>query len=118
MNNNRRRESRVPSQVQRLFRQLVREWLWISLVLLPLTALLSYRAQTSLQGISPTMGASLSVGLVATVLSLLLWRPRWALWITLTGMACALLISAGLAQAQRWWSPTPAVLGMLFGYLI
>lgn len=116
--NNRRRESRVPSQVQRLFRRLVREWLWISLVLLPLTALLSYRAQTSLKGVSATIGPSLSVGLVAVVLSLLLWRPRWALWITLTGMACALLTSAGLAQAQHWWSPTPAVLGMLFGYLI
>ena len=53
------------------------------------------------------------------VLGLLLWRPRLALWLTLTGMACALLTSAGLAEFKRWWwSPTPAVLGMLFGYLI
>ncbi|EJM04825.1 histidine kinase [Pseudomonas sp. GM24] len=118
MNNNRRRESREPSQVQRLFRQLVREWLWISLVLLPLTALLSYRAQVNLQDATPVTGALLSVGLVACVLGLLLWRPRWALWLTLIGMACVLLISAGLAEMRHWWSPTPAVLGMLFGYLI
>jgi signal transduction histidine kinase len=118
MNNQRRRESREPSQVQRLFRQLVREWLWISLVLLPLTALLSYRAQVNLHDASPALGALLSVALVAGSLGLLLWRPRWALWVTLIGMACALLASAGLAEMRRWWSPTPAVLGMLFGYLI
>jgi CHASE2 domain-containing sensor protein len=118
MNDRRRYESREPSQVQRLFRQLVREWLWISLVLLPLTALLSYRAQINLDAAGPGGGAMLSVGMVAFVLGLLLWRPRWALWITLTGMACALTASAGLAEMRRWWSPTPAVLGMLFGYLI
>lgn len=118
MSNPRRRESREPSQVQRLFRQLVREWLWISLVLLPLTALLSYRAQVNLRDIAPIIGALFSAGLVACVLGLLLWRPRLALWITLTGMAGALAASAGLAEIQRWWSPTPAVLGMLFGYLI
>lgn len=118
MNNQRRRESREPSQVQRLFRQLVREWLWISLVLLPLTALLSWRAQTNLHDASPGLSAILSVMLVACVLGLLLWRPRLALWVTLIGMACTLLISAGLAEFRHWWSPTPAVLGMLFGYLI
>ncbi|SEM84511.1 Histidine kinase-, DNA gyrase B-, and HSP90-like ATPase [Pseudomonas sp. ok266] len=118
MNNQRRRESREPSQVQRLFRQLVREWLWISLVLLPLTALLSYRAQINLHDASAAKGALLSVALVAGSLGLLLWRPRWALWVTLISMACALLTSAGLAETRRWWSPTPAVLGMLFGYLI
>lgn len=118
MTSPRRRESREPSQVQRLFRQLVREWLWISLVLLPLTALLSYRAQVNLHDTSPGMGALLSVGLVAGVLGLLLWRPRWALWITLVGMAGVLITSAGLAEIRHWWSPTPAVLGMLFGYLI
>jgi len=115
----RRRESREPSQVQRLFRQLVREWLWISLVLLPLTTLLSYRAQINLGDASPGLSAGLSLGLVTCVLGLLLWRPRLALWLTLTGMACALLTSVGLAEFKRWWwSPTPAVLGMLFGYLI
>ncbi|UIN56524.1 sensor histidine kinase [Pseudomonas kribbensis] len=118
MNNQRRHESRVPSQVQRLFRQLVREWVWISLVLLPLTALLSWRAQINLHDPSPLMGAGLSVAMVACVLGLLLWRPRLALWLTLGGMACVLLTSAGLAEMRRWWSPTPAVLGMLFGYLI
>lgn len=118
MNNHRRHESRVPSQVQRLFRQLVREWVWISLVLLPLTALLSWRAQINLHDPVPLMGAGLSVALVACVLGLLLWRPRLALWLTLGGMAGVLLTSAGLAEIRRWWSPTPAVLGMLFGYLI
>ncbi|AXJ07896.1 histidine kinase [Pseudomonas fluorescens] len=118
MNNHRRHESRVPSQVQRLFRQLVREWVWISLVLLPLTALLSWRAQINLHDPAPLMGAGLSVAMVACVLGLLLWRPRLALWLTLGAMACVLLTSAGLAEMRRWWSPTPAVLGMLFGYLI
>lgn len=47
MSNQRRRESREPTQVQRLFRQLVREWLWISLLLLPLTALLSLSSQST-----------------------------------------------------------------------
>lgn len=118
MNNQRRHESRVPSQVQRLFRQLVREWVWISLVLLPLTALLSWRAQINLHDPAPLMGAGLSVAMVACVLGLLLWRPRLALWLTLGGIACVLLTSAGLAEMRRWWSPTPAALGMLFGYLI
>jgi hypothetical protein len=97
----RRRESREPSQVQRLFRQLVREWLWISLVLLPLTTLLSYRVQINLSDPSPGLSALLSLGLVTCVLGLLLWRPRLALWLTLTGMACALLTSAGLAELKR-----------------
>lgn len=116
--NERRRESREPTQVQRLFRQLVREWLWISLVLLPLTALLSYRIQVNLHDATPALGALLSVALVISVLGLLLWLPRLALWLTLAGMGCALLTSAGLAEWQRWWSPTPSVLGLLLGYLI
>ncbi|AYG05567.1 CHASE2 domain-containing protein [Pseudomonas fluorescens] len=37
----RRAEQRQPTQAQRLFNGLVREWLWISLLLLPMTALLS-----------------------------------------------------------------------------
>ena len=37
----RRAEGREPTQAQRLFRGLVREWLWVSLILLPLTAVLS-----------------------------------------------------------------------------
>ncbi|WP_095147006.1 MULTISPECIES: CHASE2 domain-containing protein [unclassified Pseudomonas] len=36
-----RKEGREPTQAQRLFRRLVREWLWVSLILLPLTAVLS-----------------------------------------------------------------------------
>jgi signal transduction histidine kinase len=116
--NERRRESREPTQVQRLFRQLVREWLWISVVLLPLTALLSYRIQMNLHDSTPIFGALLSVALVICVLGLLLWLPRLALWLTLAGMSCALLASVGLAEQQHWWSPTPSVLGMLFGYLI
>jgi signal transduction histidine kinase len=118
MNSPRRQESREPSEVGRLFRQLVREWLWISLVLLPLTALLSYRLQLNLHDASPGLSALLSVGLVACVLGLLLWRPRLALWLTLSGMLCTLLTSAGLAELSRWWSPTPALLSMLLAYLI
>ncbi len=116
--NERRRESREPTQVQRLFRKLVREWVWISLVLLPLTALLSYRAQINLRDDTPALGALLSFALVICVLGLLLWLPRLALWLTLAGMGCAFLASAALAEQQQWWSPTPSVLGILFGYLI
>lgn len=116
--NERRRESREPTQVQQLFRRLVREWMWISLVLLPLTALLSWRAQINLLDSTPTLGALLSFVLVACVLGLLLWLPRLALWLTLGGMGCSLLASFGLAEVQWWWSPTPSVLGMLLGYLI
>ncbi|WP_414159184.1 CHASE2 domain-containing protein [Pseudomonas sp. BNK-45] len=36
-----RANGREPTQAQRLFRRLVREWLWVGLILLPLTALLS-----------------------------------------------------------------------------
>src|SRR5688572_13469270 len=102
MNSPRLLESREPSQVERLFRQLVREWLWVSLVLLPLTALLSYRLQINLNDSSPDLGALLSVRLVACVLGLLLWRPRLALWLTLIGMRSTLLTSAGLAELSKW----------------
>ncbi|WP_130905479.1 HAMP domain-containing sensor histidine kinase [Pseudomonas sp. Sample_22] len=118
MNSPRLLESREPSQVERLFRQLVREWLWVSLVLLPLTALLSYRLQINLNDSSPALSALLSVCLVACVLALLLWRPRLALWLTLIGMLSTLLTSAGLAELSKWWSPTPALLSMLLAYLI
>ncbi|WP_339522824.1 CHASE2 domain-containing protein [Pseudomonas sp. EL_65y_Pfl2_R96] len=36
-----RKDDREPTQAQRLFRRMVREWLWVSLILLPLTAMLS-----------------------------------------------------------------------------
>ena len=36
-----RAEKRQPTQAQRLFNGLVREWLWVSLLLLPITAFLS-----------------------------------------------------------------------------
>ncbi|BBP62466.1 MULTISPECIES: sensor histidine kinase [Pseudomonas] len=115
MSHQRRRESREPTQVQRMFRQLMREWLWISLLLLPLTALLSFSGQSPRNG---PLAALLSVGLVACVLGLLLWRPRLALWATVGGMSLALLISAVLAIRGWWWSPMASVLGILFGYLI
>jgi signal transduction histidine kinase len=118
MMNERRQESREPTQVQRLFRQWVREWLCISLVLLPLTAVFSYRVQVNLHDGSPALGTMLSVALVTCVLGLLLWLPRMKLWMTLGGMACALLVDFVLAELQPWWSPTPSVLGMLLAYLI
>ncbi|VVQ10617.1 Adaptive-response sensory-kinase SasA [Pseudomonas fluorescens] len=111
-------ESREPTQVQWLFRKLVREWLWISLVLLPVTALLSYLIQLKLLDPTPDLGALLSVVLLMCVLGLLLWLPRLALWLTLAGMGCALLTSVGMAELQRWWSPIPSMLGMLLGYLV
>ncbi|MBK5353314.1 HAMP domain-containing histidine kinase [Pseudomonas sp. TH41] len=118
MMNDRLQDIRETTQVQRLFRQLVREWLWISLVLVPVTALLSYSIQVNLNDDTPAFGASLSVALVICVLGLLLWLPRLALWMTLAGIGSALLASAGLVELQRWWSPTPSMLGMLLGYLI
>ena len=36
-----RKDDREPTQAQRLFRRMVREWLWVCLILLPLTAMLS-----------------------------------------------------------------------------
>lgn len=118
MINERRMENREPTQVQRLFRQLVREWLWISLILLPLTALLSFSAQAGQHNGPVSLGAFLSVILVACVLGLLLLCPRLALWLTLAGMCSALLASAALAQVGWRWSPEASLLGMLFGYLI
>jgi signal transduction histidine kinase len=115
MSNQRRRESREPTQVQRMFRQLVREWLWISLLLLPLTALLSFSTQPTRHG---PEAALLSVFVVAVVLGLLLLRPRLALWTTVGGMSMALLISVVLAAEGWWWSPMASVLGIVFGYLI
>ncbi len=61
---------------------------------------------------------SLSTALVAGLLALLLFRPRRALWLTLGGMASALLVSALLLRAGWWWSPMASLLGMLLGYLI
>jgi two-component system phosphate regulon sensor histidine kinase PhoR len=101
-----------------LFRQLVREWVWISLILLPLTALLSFCVQADEVSLSGTSGAALSVVLVVSVLGLLLLCPRFALWFTLAGMGAALLIAPGIAHHGGWWSPVPSLLGMLFGYLI
>ena len=118
MANERRRESREPSQVQGLFRRLIREWLWITLTLLPLTALLSYGAQTGQASLSSAVGASVSVVLVAWALGLMLLRPRWALWFTLAGMGATLLISYAVSRSGGWWSPVASQLGMLFGYLI
>lgn len=115
MNPPRRRESREPTQVQRLFRQLRREGLWITLLWLPLTALVSFSLQSARNGPG---AALLSICLVGCVLGLLLLRPHFALSATLGGMGLALLLSA-LLGAQGWaWSPVASLLGMLLGYLV
>ncbi|WP_434649515.1 ATP-binding protein [Pseudomonas sp. D1-2] len=115
MSNPRRHESREPTQVQRLFRRWVREWLWISLLLLPTTALMSYCVHSDRDG---TVAALLSTCLVGCVLGSLLLRPRFALGTTVAGMAAALLVSLLLDAQGRSWSPAPSLLGMLGGYLI
>ena len=61
---------------------------------------------------------SLSTALVAALLALLLFRPRRALWLTLGGLASALLVSALLLRAGWWWSPMASLLGMILGYLV
>ncbi|WP_434561484.1 ATP-binding protein [Pseudomonas sp. R1-6] len=115
MSNPLRHESREPTQVQRLFRRWVREWLWISLLLLPTTALMSYCVHSDRDG---TVAALLSTCLVGCVLGSLLLRPRFALGTTVAGMAAALLVSLLLDAQGRSWSPAPSLLGMLGGYLI
>ncbi|MCK9797096.1 CHASE2 and HATPase_c domain-containing protein [Pseudomonas sp. MAFF 302030] len=73
--------------------------------------------QRSIVALGELTGMCLSLGLVAALLSLLLWRPRHALWLTLGCMAAALLGSALLLRLGAWWSPAASVLGMLLAYL-
>ncbi|WP_371918620.1 ATP-binding protein [Pseudomonas sp. ICMP 460] len=132
----RKAEQRQPTRAQLLFHDLFREWVWIGLVLLPFTACLSLAFSSTagveleanvlkgwVQGRSivdvPGWFAALTAtSLVALLLGLLLYRPRYALWMTLLCMAGALLGSWALLRFGHWWSPAACLIGLLLSYLI
>lgn len=64
------------------------------------------------------LAALMATSLVALLLGLLLYRPRYALWMTLGGMATSLMISWALLSFGHWWSPAACLIGLLLSYLI
>ncbi|MFO2465412.1 CHASE2 and HATPase_c domain-containing protein [Pseudomonas sp. 15FMM2] len=64
------------------------------------------------------LAALLASSMVALLLGLLLFRPRYALWLTLGSMLFALLGAWGLLRLGVWWSPAACLIGLLLGYLI
>jgi len=74
--------------------------------------------QRSIVVLDERLSVLLSVMLVGLLLGLLLLRPRLALWMTVGGIAVALLGSCLLLRLGWWWSPAASLLGMLLGYLI
>lgn len=80
-----------------------------------LNGLLQGRSIVDLPG---WLAALMATSLVAVLLGLLLYRPRYALWMTLGGMAASLLISWVLLSLGHWWSPAACLIGLLLSYLI
>lgn len=80
-----------------------------------LNGLLQGRSIVDLPG---WLAALMATSLVAVLLGLLLYRPRYALWMTLGGMAASLLISWVLLNLGHWWSPAACLIGLLLSYLI
>ena len=64
------------------------------------------------------LAALMAASLVALLLGLLLYRPRYALWMTLACMVTALLGSWALLRLGNWWSPAACLIGLLLSYLI
>ncbi|KTC64245.1 ATPase, partial [Pseudomonas fluorescens ABAC62] len=64
------------------------------------------------------VSALIATSLVALLLALLLYRPRYALWMTLACVFAALLGSLGLLRMGYWWSPAACLIGLLLSYLI
>ncbi|WP_124425558.1 CHASE2 domain-containing protein [Pseudomonas orientalis] len=64
------------------------------------------------------LAALMATSLVALLLGLLLYRPRYALWMTLAGMATSILGSWLLLSLGHWWSPAACLIGLLLSYLI
>lgn len=60
----------------------------------------------------------MATALVALLLGALLYRPRYALWMTLGCMAIALLGAWALLRMGHWWSPAACLIGLLLSYLI
>lgn len=80
-----------------------------------LNGLLQGRSIVDLPG---WLSALMATSLVALLLGLLLYRPRYALWMTLGCMAGALLGSWALLRLGHWWSPAACLIGLLLSYLI
>ncbi len=64
------------------------------------------------------VAALMATTLVALLLGLLLYRPRYALWMTVVCMLTALLVAVGLLRLGLWWSPAACLIGLLLSYLI
>ncbi len=64
------------------------------------------------------LAALMASSLVALLLGLLLYRPRYALWMTLGCMATALITAWALLRLGHWWSPAACLIGLLLSYLI
>ncbi|WP_439863628.1 CHASE2 domain-containing protein [Pseudomonas antarctica] len=80
-----------------------------------LNGLLQGRSVVDLPG---WLAALIATSLVALLLGLLLYRPRYALWMSLGCMAAALLGSWVLLRLGHWWSPAAGLIGLLLSYLI
>ncbi|OPA82311.1 ATPase [Pseudomonas fluorescens] len=72
----------------------------------------------SLVDVPGWLAALMATSLVAILLGLLLYRPRYALWMTLGCMAVALMGSWLLLRLGHWWSPAACLIGLLLSYLI
>lgn len=80
-----------------------------------LNGLLQERSIVDLPG---WLAALIATAWVALLLGLLLYRPRYALWMTLGCMAGALLGAWALLRLGHWWSPAACLIGLLLSYLI
>ncbi|UOK38678.1 CHASE2 and HATPase_c domain-containing protein [Pseudomonas palleroniana] len=80
-----------------------------------LNGLLQERSIVELPG---WLAALIATSLVAVLLGLLLYRPRYALWMTLGCMAGALLGAWLLLRMGHWWPPAACLIGLLLSYLI
>ena len=80
-----------------------------------LNGLLQGRSIVDLPG---WLAALIATSLVGLLLVLLLYRPRYALWMTLGCMAATLLVSWALLRMGHWWSPAACLIGLLLSYLI
>ncbi|WP_431480271.1 CHASE2 domain-containing protein [Pseudomonas simiae] len=80
-----------------------------------LNGLLQGRSIVDLPG---WLAALIATAWVALLLGSLLYRPRYALWMTLSCMAVALLVSLALLRLGHWWSPAACLIGLLLSYLI
>lgn len=74
--------------------------------------------QRSILDVPSWLATLMSLTVVALVLGALLGLPRYALWLTLGGLAGVLLAAAGLLRHGWWWSPAPSMIGVLLGYLL